>query len=97
MLYHVAFTLCAMVQGGTEHCESEKIIDTLYNGLVSCYSAANEVDRAIREDFREKAKAHNVEVLKVEVKTQCLTITEGEAFLKKEGPSALIITGKKFE
>ncbi|MGY3255335.1 hypothetical protein [Pseudomonas chlororaphis] len=46
---------------------------------------------------RKEAKDQSVELLDVKVKTQYLTITEGEAFLKKYGPSAFIITGKILE
>ncbi|WP_047528505.1 hypothetical protein [Pseudomonas sp. 11/12A] len=95
--YHLAVTLCAAVLGSPEHCESERMIDTQYVSLVSCYSAADKIDKQVTREFLEEARSHGDESAKLKVKTRCLTIEEGEALLKKEGPSALVITGKKFE
>jgi hypothetical protein len=95
--YHLAVTLCAAVLGSPEHCESERMIDTQYVSLVSCYSAAEKIDKKVTGDFLEEAKSQGDEQAKLKVKTRCLTIEEGEALLRKEGPSALVVTGKKFE
>lgn len=95
--YHLAVTFCAAVLGNPENCESEKMIDTQYLGLVSCYSAADKLDKKATVEFLEEAKTQGDETAKLKVKTRCLTTEEGEAFLKKEGPSALVITGKKYD
>lgn len=46
----------------------------------------------------EMASKENMTLSDTQVKTRCLTTTnEGETFLRKEGPSALIITGTEFD
>jgi hypothetical protein len=95
--YHVAFTVCMTMQGAPQHCEPEKLVDTMLHGLVRCYTAAKEVENMTVKSANEMASKQNVTLTDVQVKTRCLTTSEGEEFLKKAGPSALIITGKKFE
>jgi len=95
--YHVVFSVCMTVQGMPEHCEPERLIDTKFSDLVGCYSAAKTVEKMTTESFRKEAKANNLVLLNVDVKTQCITTSEGEVFLQKWGASALIITGKKYD
>jgi hypothetical protein len=78
-------------------CESERLIDTMYSSLVSCYSAASTVEKTTVENLNAEAQTLGIGVSNIQVKTQCLTTREGEAFLKKWGPSALVITGKKYD
>lgn len=96
-LYHLAFITCAVVQGRPLYCEAEKMIDTQYYGLVACYSAAKRLDERMTREFLEEAKSQGDDKASLELKTRCLSTDEGETFLKQQGPSALIITGKKFE
>jgi hypothetical protein len=97
MFYHVVFSVCATIQGLPEQCQSERLIDTMYSSLVSCYSAASTVEKTTVENLNTEAKNLGLEVSNIQVKTQCLTTREGEALLKKWGPSALVITGKKYD
>lgn len=96
--YHVAFTLCATLSGtDSQQCVPEKMVDTKFMGLVSCYSAAKQVEPMAIKSFEQEASKQNATFTDIHVTTRCLTLDEGEAFLKKEGPSALIVTGKEFD
>lgn len=95
--YHLAFITCATLAGHSTYCESEKLVDTQYFGLVSCYTYAKKFEKEWITGFNQAAKAQGDTTAKLEVKTRCLTTDEGDEFLKKNGPSALFITGKKFE
>lgn len=95
--YHVVFSMCVTIQGGPQHCEPERMVDTMFHGLVSCYTAAKEVESMTTESLKKEAESQNATLDKVEVKTRCMESREGDAFLKKHGPSALVITGKKFD
>ncbi|MNG31952.1 hypothetical protein D3C84_1178520 [compost metagenome] len=69
----------------------------MYSSLVSCYAAASEVEKTTVENLNTEAQTLGLEVSNIQVKTQCLTTSEGEVFLQKWGPSALVITGKKYD
>ncbi|MFF5866803.1 hypothetical protein [Pseudomonas sp. NPDC012596] len=47
--------------------------------------------------FKKEAASQNFTLDDVQVKTRCMDSSEGDKFLKKNGPSALVVTGKKFE
>lgn len=86
--YHVAFAICMAIQDGPQHCEPEKLADTKLLGLVRCYTAAKTVESMTLKSASEMASKENVTLSHAQLKTRCLTTNEGEAFLKKEGPSA---------
>lgn len=95
--YHVVFNVCMAVQGGPEVCQPEQMIDTRFNGLVSCYSAASTTEKMAIDSAQTQAKAQNIEITALKVNTRCITTREGDDFLEKTGPSGLIITGKKYD
>lgn len=94
--YHVAFTACMTIQGGPHDCQPEKMVDTKFMGLVNCYSAAKQVEAMAADSANKSASEQNVTLSDVKITTRCLTLKEGEEFLIKNGPSALIVTGKEF-
>lgn len=95
--YHVVFSMCVTIQGYPQHCEAERMVDTMFHGLVSCYSAAKEVETMTVASFKKEAVSQNFTLDDVQVKTRCMDSSEGDKFLKKNGPSALVVTGKKFD
>lgn len=97
MLYHVAFQICLAVNGGPETCVAEQVIDTIFFNLVDCYSGAKTVENMVLKQVKTKAKEQNVSLESSRTKTRCLDFGETEAFLKKNGPSSLMVTGKKYE
>lgn len=96
MLYHVALQVCFAINGGSENCTPEKLIDTNYLNLVECYSAARVAEGVAVEEFKTQGKEQNVTLDSLQPKTRCLTAEESETFLKKWGAAGLIVTGKKF-
>lgn len=95
--YYVVFSFCLSAAGYEDNCQREKLIDTQYLGLVSCYTGASSVERKTKEQILQEAQQQKVKDVKIEVKTRCVTSAESETFLKQWGPSALVITGKKYE
>lgn len=95
--FYVVFSFCVSATGYENHCQREKLIDTQYLGLVSCYTGASSIERKTTEQILQEAQTNNVKDPKIEVKTRCITSAESETFLKQWGPSALVITGKKYE
>ncbi|SCW76110.1 MULTISPECIES: hypothetical protein [unclassified Pseudomonas] len=95
--FYVVFSFCVSATGYENHCQQEKLIDTQYLGLVSCYTGAKSVEKRTTEQILQEAQKNNVKDPKIEVKTRCINSAETEAFLKQWGPSALVITGKKYE
>ncbi|WP_338799504.1 hypothetical protein V9K81_08270 [Pseudomonas monteilii] len=95
--YHIAFIACGVVQGHPMTCQPEQMVDTKYSGLVSCHSTAKGLEQQIIREFLQEAKSQGDATARVEVKTRCLSADEGEEFIKKNGASALFVTGKEFD
>lgn len=95
MLYHVAFQVCFALSGGAETCTAEKLVDTNLFSLVECYSAAKSVNDVAVDEFTKVSKTRSLDLTSVRANTRCLTFEESEAFLKKWGPDALVISTKK--
>ncbi|WP_454840538.1 hypothetical protein [Pseudomonas hormoni] len=95
--YYVVFSFCLSATGYESRCEPEKLIDTQYLGLVSCYTGAATVKKMTTDDAMQEARKMEVKDAKIDVKTRCITSAETETFLKQWGPAALVITGKKYE
>ncbi|SOQ09174.1 hypothetical protein [Pseudomonas syringae group genomosp. 3] len=41
--FYVVFSFCVSATGYEDHCQKEKLIDTQYLGLVSCYTGARKI------------------------------------------------------
>ena len=95
--YHIAFIICGVVQGHPMTCQTEQMVDTKYLGLVNCHSTAKRLEEQIVREFSAEGKSRGDKTARAEVKTRCLSIDEGEEFIKKNGPSALFVTGKDFD
>lgn len=95
--YHVVFNMCMTLQGSSQYCEAEKIIDTKFTGLVKCYSASKRVEESLVESLKKEAARNNVTLSDLQVKTRCLDFREADSFLEKNGPKSLVVTGKEFD